>query len=354
MAGADFAGVDLVVVEVFAAQGAVLVTDQAIFGDDRGIEFELDLHVLRDGQHRRRQFLDEHLAAFVERIDIGMVAVADVGQLFGHRIVVVAGAEAQRRQRDAGLALVGDHRFQRLLIVRADVEIAVGGEDHAVDAVAQEAGFRLRIGQLQALAAIGRAAGFEPVQRGENRFLVGPRGRRQDEAGAAGVDDHRHAVLRPQLLDQFAEAGFQQGQLVLVLHGPGGVDQEDDVRGGDLRLRHGITLDADLQQLVFRIPRRRRDLGADAERRRAIARRGVTVVEIIDHLFGAHGVGRRTLSGHEHAAHIAVAAGIDVDRKGADRILGHAMGRIVLEFFVLLGIGFLPAPRELFAREEGG
>ncbi|MCY1245328.1 hypothetical protein D9M72_584710 [compost metagenome] len=53
MAGADVAGVDLVVVEVFTLQGARLVADQPVFGDRRRVELHLQLDVLGDREERR-------------------------------------------------------------------------------------------------------------------------------------------------------------------------------------------------------------------------------------------------------------------------------------------------------------
>jgi len=49
MSGADFASVDFVIVEIFTAQHAIFVTDQAVFGDYVWVEFDLDLHVFGNG-----------------------------------------------------------------------------------------------------------------------------------------------------------------------------------------------------------------------------------------------------------------------------------------------------------------
>ena len=53
MARADIAGIDLVVVEVFALEGARLVADEAVFGDALRVPFDLDFDVLGDGEQRR-------------------------------------------------------------------------------------------------------------------------------------------------------------------------------------------------------------------------------------------------------------------------------------------------------------
>ena len=50
-------------------------------------------------------------------------------------------------------------------------------------------------------------------------------------------------------------------------------------------------------------------------------RRGVVVVEVVDHLLDAHGIGGRTLPGGEHAADVGVGGGVDVDGEGRQRVL---------------------------------
>src|SRR5699024_7221662 len=78
-AGADVAGVDPVVVEISARQLAFDIADQAIFGDLRGIELHLDLHVPGNGQQRLHHFLAEHAAAFLQAVDVVVAAVAGIG-----------------------------------------------------------------------------------------------------------------------------------------------------------------------------------------------------------------------------------------------------------------------------------
>ena len=221
------------------------------------------------GFHNRSH---QHLAAFVDRIDIGMVAVADVSQ-------------------------------------------------------------------LQAFATVGRTAGRQTFQGAQDQVLAVSRRGRQHQSGAAGVHHDRHAILRAHLAREFCEAPFQERQLVLVLHRAGRIDQEDQVGRGNFRGRNPIALDADLQQMTAGVPRCRRDLGADLEWNRATGGHRIAVVEIIDHLLGPHGVGWRALAGQQHASDIAVAAGVDVDGKRANRIFGHELGRVVGVALVILGVG---------------
>ena len=59
----DLAGVLGVVVEVLLVQEAVLVADQAVGRDLRGVELDLDLDVLGDRHQRRAHLLDQTLRA---------------------------------------------------------------------------------------------------------------------------------------------------------------------------------------------------------------------------------------------------------------------------------------------------
>ncbi|HTJ20495.1 MAG TPA: hypothetical protein VL494_27225 [Steroidobacteraceae bacterium] len=98
------------------------------------------------------------------------------------------------------------------------------------------------------------------------------------------------------------------------------------------------SLDADLHEQRLRIPWRRRHFRGYAERHVAARRRHIAVVEVVDHLFHAHGVLRRQLAGVEEATHVGVRAGVDVDRERRDRLVGDEMDRVVVEVLVTLGV----------------
>ena len=88
-------------------------------------------------------------------VDVGVIAVAGIGQLLHQPIVVVAGAETERGERDAALALSFNQILQCLEIDRADVEIAIGGQNHSVDAALDEALPGQVVGQLNTRATVG-------------------------------------------------------------------------------------------------------------------------------------------------------------------------------------------------------
>ena len=70
----------------------------------------MNLHVLGDGQQSGAHLLDQHFIGFPQGVDVGIVAVTDIGQLFHQLIVVVAGAKAERGEGDTASAL-GFHQI---------------------------------------------------------------------------------------------------------------------------------------------------------------------------------------------------------------------------------------------------
>ena len=206
------AGIHRVVGEILLAQRAVLVADQPVLADLRGVELHLHLHVPGDGDQRGGQFVGQHLFRLHRAVDIGVIAVTDIGDALHHRLVVIAGAEAERRQRDAGVAVALHQLLQHLVVADPDVEVAVGRQEDAVHRPLAEVGARGGIGQLDPLPAGRGAAGIEAGERGIHVALVG--GRLQDDPGAAGIGDDRHAVVGPQAAGQPAQRRLYQRQLV--------------------------------------------------------------------------------------------------------------------------------------------
>ena len=79
--GADLTGIDGIIAEVLVGDIPVLVSDQAVVGDHIGVEIDLDLGIQGDDLQGGGQIFDEEFLGFIQIIDIGVVAVAVVGQL---------------------------------------------------------------------------------------------------------------------------------------------------------------------------------------------------------------------------------------------------------------------------------
>ena len=327
----------LIVVEVLALEHAVLVADQSVLRDHRRVELDLDLHVPGDGPQRSLTLRHEHTLGLRQGIDVRMIAVAGIGQLLHQVIVVVAGAEAERRKRDAALALFLDQVHQGFKADRADVEIAIRRQQDAVVAVLHERFLGHRIRKRDAGAAIGRAAGLEPIKRGLNGPGFVTRSRFQHHARIARVNHEADAVRCGQLPGQEFQRGLHQRELVGVLHRAGYVHQEHEVRCRSRALRLP-ALNPDMQQAGLRIPRGRRHFRNDSEGRRRIPRSRIGVVEIVDELFHAYRVLRRQAALVQHPPYVAVGTRIHVDAERRHRILGNAMHRVRVDLAVVLAI----------------
>jgi hypothetical protein len=67
-------------------------------------------------------------------------------------------------------------------------------------------------------------------------------------------------------------------------------------------------------------------------------RQRVIVAEVVDQLFGAHGVLRRQAAGIEHAAHVGIGCGVDVDREGRNRIGGDDVDRVGIDVLIIFAV----------------
>ena len=130
-----------------AAQHPVLVPDQPVGRHLRRVELDLQLHVLGD-RDQGPALLDEHFPGLVERVDVGVVAVAVVGELLQLGVLQVAHPEPEDRQVHARLPLLLDQPDQLGVVRHADVEVAVGRQDDAVDPVLDERPHGLVVGGL--------------------------------------------------------------------------------------------------------------------------------------------------------------------------------------------------------------
>ena len=69
-------------------------------------------------------------------VDVGVEAVALVGELLEQHVVVVAHPDADRDELDPGCGVVGDPAEDAVRVGQADIGDAVGREDDPVDPVA--------------------------------------------------------------------------------------------------------------------------------------------------------------------------------------------------------------------------
>ena len=138
------------------------------------------------------------------RVDVGVVAVALVGELLERGVLEVAHAEAEHAQEDAALGLGLDQldRARPRSVTPTLKSPSVARMTRFVPPLMKFCDGDV-VGELDARAAVGRAAGLQLLDapRG-SRPCAGTRSSGRTRPDAAGVDDDRDAVVLAELLDQ--------------------------------------------------------------------------------------------------------------------------------------------------------
>ena len=231
-------------------------------------------------------------------------------------VVVVAAAESEGGQRNSGFTLALNHVNQFIGTGYSDIEIAIGGENDPIDAIGAKILSRHLVSKPDTAGAVGGAPGFKTLQGVQDGGFFCTRSGRQHHAGSARVDHEANGVVSVQLPGQQAQRVAQQRQFVRRLHGAGDIDQEHQVGRRKRFCRHLVTLDADAQQMGFRIPGGRGYFGVDPEGLLPVRGAGIGVVEVIDEFFHANRVFGWQRALVQPAAHVAVSPGIDIDGEG--------------------------------------
>src|SRR5436190_18969029 len=100
------------------------------------------------------------------------MAVASVGQPLERRVLQVAHPEAEHAQEHAALRTRFDQPREIALAGDTDVEIAIGYQDDAIRATADEPRRGLVVGELDSSGAIRRATGLQVIERPDDRILA--------------------------------------------------------------------------------------------------------------------------------------------------------------------------------------
>ena len=335
---ADLARILRVIAERLVRQGPVLVADQPVGPHPGRVELDLDLDVIGQGEQGAAHLPDQHPVGLEQAVDVGVVAVALVGQQFHGIIAVIAPAEAEHTQVDAMPALLFDQLLQFVPAGHADVEIAVRGEDDPVGGPGQETLPGQLVGGADAAGAMGRTARLQAVDGGEDTLLLVAGGGRQHHPVRAGVHHQGHPVAFAQLPHQERQGLLQERQLVRVPHRAGDIDEEDQVRGRQFFPGEIACREADAHQPVVAVEGAGAHLGAQGERFAAL-RPGIVIGKGIDHLLDAHRARGRQAAVLDKAADIGVAGGVDIDAEGGQGIAGR-----VDETGFLPGVVGFPVP----------
>ena len=136
-------------------------------------------------------------SGLVDAVDVGVEAVALVGELLEQGVVVVAHPDADADQLDAGRGVVADAAQDPVGVGEPDVGDAVRGEDDAVDAVLGQRPAGLLVAEPEAGLEVRRAARLELVDGAEDRAaVVRAVWTRSTSAGVVAEGDDRDAVVR--------------------------------------------------------------------------------------------------------------------------------------------------------------
>ncbi len=109
-----------------------------------------------------------------------------------HRFIVITLPKAQRRERNSAFAVLLHDRFDAFVRRNADIEIAVGGHDHPVDAALDEMGPGSGVSKFHALTTGGRATRFKAIECSLHIGRIA--GGLEDNPGCPGIDDNRNLV----------------------------------------------------------------------------------------------------------------------------------------------------------------
>ena len=327
--GPDRPGIHARIAELAVGDGAVLVADQPVGGDRLRIERDLDLGVEGDRLERPGQVLGEQPAGLGQVVDVGIEAVALVGQLLEQGIVVVAHPDPDRDELDPGRGVVADLAEDPGRVGQSDVGDAVRGKDDPVDPAVAEVGLAGKaVAEPETRLEVGRAAGLERVDGGQDGLLVGRARRWQDDAGVVTERDDRDRVALAEAVDQLPQRILDQLEAVAGAHRARGVDHEGQrgVRAGLLgRL---ARLDPDPEQDVALVGERGRG-AIDRDREGRVLGSRIALVEGVDPLLDADAGRVRDVAVGDVPLGDRVRRGVDVHREGGQVVLAGIDRRVL-------------------------
>ena len=337
MSAADLAAVLLVVGKVFGRHHPVFIADQPVTLNHRRVEVHLNLHVLRDCNKRAAAFFHQRLTGFMDRVQIPAVAVAVIRQRLHLVILIVAHADAQTGQADAGLFLFA-HQVCQISFARCtNIQVTVRSQQNPVHAAFAVILRRDLIGPVDARGSVGGAARFKfgdcfhdpGLVRGGNTFDHNP--------VLAGIGHDGHGVFRFQLIQQQQERALHQIQPVAAVHTAGGVDQEHQVMARPIVRPDFLRLKADQHQLRLFIPGAGRDLNRHPEGF-AVLRLRIVIMEVIQHFLDPDAVGRNPFPAQYLAPEQCVGGSVHVRREGGQRRGLHAQEAVALKGRIFLRV----------------
>ncbi len=135
-----------------------------------------------------------------------------------------------------------------------------------------------------------------------------------------------------------AHAALEEGQLVVVVHGAGAVNEEYQIGGWEIGGGNFLGREGYAEQQVFTVPGR----GADGEvciYRMFGCRGGIVIIEVIEHFLNSDRIlGGHFIVLHEVAAQVGVAGCVYIDGECRNRIVQSLEKGIVDNTVVFFGV----------------
>ncbi len=168
---------------------------------------------------------------------------------------------------------------------------------------------------------VGRAAGLERVDRGQDLLLVGRARRRQDDPGVVTERDHRDRVALAEAVDQLAQRILDQLEPVAGAHRARGVDHEGQRGVGAGLLGRLACLDPDPEQDVALVGERGRG-AIDRDREGLVLGGRIALVEGVDPFLDTDAGRVRDVAVGDVPLGDGVRRGVDIHREGREMVLG--------------------------------
>src|SRR5690606_20907197 len=163
-----------VIIKILIAQQSVLISDETICRDFRGIEFNLKFHILRDGKQCSTKLAYQHLLGFLNVVDIGIVTITLISEDFHFRILVITHSEAKHREVNVLLTLFFYETFHCGITGFAHIEISIRCQDNSVITTFNEILVCYPVSKTNAFSPGSRTTRFQPFKRIKTGSLVTP------------------------------------------------------------------------------------------------------------------------------------------------------------------------------------
>ena len=303
---------------------AVLVADDAPLLHHGRVPGDLGPRLVGEGRRERHPVrAGEERLRLLARIEVAVPAVAVLGELLEQHVVVVldADADGDQPQRVPAVGIRGGLEDGER-IGRVHVRHAVGHQDDVVVGVRPLApGFVRQLhAEVEAGLHVRALVGREVGDRLHHRAVIGRAVLHRVAVEHVGGEVHDgDAVLGAEALPDRFRRCPGDGDTVPPGHRSRGVQHEGHVEGDVVA--HVRRLEGHPREVPVPVERVPNEVAADGEPA-VVARSGVLVVEAVDPLLGAHGVGVDGVAVAGPGERKEVGRAVGIEAEGGDGVRG--------------------------------